>query len=501
MSAVSFQDISAAQGRISHISYDSAYSQLARKSANEVQRPLSASKSLIGGQTSTVATAMNLVTTMVGAGILAFPSTFARGGWYLAPWLLVCSTAVTLEIGMLIDRICVMSEEKAASGARYSFGSCIEKYEDLGEAAFGLPGKRIVSLVANLFMLNICGAFMILVGSSMELLSVGFVDFFVQYGYGGKWVGWVCLPFRFWVLVMSGAFAPLALLDDMSFISRLSFVGVIASFIYVIAIAEGGLSSSAGGASTAVEHQSYPKKFGDVGMVISVMLLGFSCQTVLPTVRSEMLHPTQLHVAIKTSTITVLLVYMCAGMIGFYAWGDRVEGNVLLSMKNTRDAPLVAGMVLAFAVVANLLVTFPIIMQCVAKALESHLGGGFSLVGRLSLFACAMFVGFFCPYFLEFLGLVASVLGIVMGICIPLACYWKLRADGSGNEGAGGRGPPSIQEYAKHGMILLFGAVALIYGTIDGVAGLVQKMQNPFSLSDRAFPLPTSWASEAWARV
>ena len=64
---------------------------------------------------------------------------------------------------------------------KYSFGRYVVKYEDMAEVAFGKPGIYFASITVNSFLLFMSGAFLILIGSSLEFVT-------------NAW-----LPYRHWV--------------------------------------------------------------------------------------------------------------------------------------------------------------------------------------------------------------------------------------------------------------------------------------------------------------
>jgi len=416
------------------------------------------------------------VTTMIGAGIVGFPKTFSRGGWVLSPVLLLMCTWVVVEMGSIINATLKMCEEQAKKGFLFSFGVKPEKYEDMLEVPFGKVGKTAACICCNSFLLMVGGAFMILIGQSIEYI--------------------VCdkVAYRVCVLGISLVFAPLSLLNDMTWINRLSVLGVIASIMYVVAIAHAGLS--AGGVGLKGDIQYGPETPGDIGKIISVMLLGFTYQMVAPTLRSEMQAPQEFPKALNWSIFLVAIVYMLAGVTGFYGWGAAVEGNVLKSMLHD-NKPIFAGYMLASAVIANLCVTFPIIMNVACVAFERIVigEGAYSKTLRLGLFGISFVVGFFCPYFLEFLGIVSALLGVTVGILMPMAAYWALllEKDSDTKESR-------YVEGAKHFFIAVIAAITLVNGSIAGIEDLFNAVAQNGSYWE-SFWKPSSWRPEHLATL
>jgi len=436
--------------RSSLLSFEPGLVQLQRKSAPPVDRRAAEQHA---GRTSTLSTGMNLVTVMVGCGVLGFPKVFGVAGWYVGPVILLASAFSGLEMGIATVEALVMCEERVEAGERYSFQRP-EKYEDLFEVAYGRLGKDLASVTLNAFMLLVCGAFMILIGSSLQFLSDSL------------------LPYRAWVLVMSVFFAGLCLLKDMQLISRLSMVGVLASLTYVVSIAQAGMEAGLSNRSKpgfAVRY--FPDSSVDVGTVLSVMFMGFGYQLVTPTVRAEMAAPAEMPQAIQGSVSVVTFVYGAVGMVGYWGWGNDVSGNVLDSMVDADGERMFAGVVLSAAVIANLFVTLPILMNAVAVAAEGRCAGEYSPPLRLGLLTVAVVVGLFSPFFLQVLTLIGSTIGTIMLTFFPMMVYWKLVS-------LTGRHVPLLV-YVKHGLVFLLGCVAMVFGTYDALADLHKAMQSP----------------------
>lgn len=157
---------------------EGGFVQLARKSitvfASEelpFAKKASASEALAArGSTSTWATVANLVTAMIGAGVLVLPATFARGGWVFSTAALLSVAALTVETGYVIDDCVVAIEERARHGAAFSFGARPQRLDDLCEASFGSCGRPASFALVNTLLLLICAAYLLFIGQGLEFL-------------------------------------------------------------------------------------------------------------------------------------------------------------------------------------------------------------------------------------------------------------------------------------------------------------------------------------------
>ncbi|CAJ1336458.1 unnamed protein product [Effrenium voratum] len=175
---------------------------------------------------STLEAYVNLVTVIIGAGILALPQLPARGGWVLCPLLLILcgfavhESALQLWKGFMADHAIPVST-----------------YEDLGEAAFGVPGRAITTVVVNVFLLGICSAYCALIGMQLQTVSNN------------------AIHSRAWLLIMYPVFVCLALLPNLSVLSKLDKPHVLRRAWHVLIVIVGALCASARGLAKTCEGQ------------------------------------------------------------------------------------------------------------------------------------------------------------------------------------------------------------------------------------------------------
>eukprot|EP00438_Fugacium_kawagutii_P019824 Skav227919 [mRNA] locus=scaffold146:165728:170016:+ [translate_table: standard] len=156
------------------------------------------------GRVSTVEAFINLVTVIIGAGILALPQLPTRSGWILSPLLLVIS-------GLAVQEACKqLWKAMMAANSGKSETAKVTTYEALGEAAFGCCGRVVTVIVVNIFLLGICAAYVALIGMQLYNLS----GIFDQ---------------RMWILIASPVFVFLALLPNLSVLSKFVPLGMVAA--------------------------------------------------------------------------------------------------------------------------------------------------------------------------------------------------------------------------------------------------------------------------------
>lgn len=304
-------------------------------------------------------------------------------------------------------------------------------------------------------------------------------------------------------MVSTLLFLPLCLLKDMEFVSRLSAVGVIASAIYVLSMVEAGMAARFTASTEAPHFRPWPQKHDEDSVflfvkkfssTLSVFFLGFAFHVVVPTVRAEMAAPTEMPRAINRAVSVVALVYSSVGLVGYYGWGDEVKGNVLDSMVNADGSKMFAGRALALAIIANLTVTYPIVMSCVSIAAESYGGGVYNVPLRIILLATTSAVALFCPSFLAIITLQASTVCILSMTLIPLCVVWKL-ALSSGKT-------LSMATAVKHLLIVIMALPAVVVGTWVSIEELAEAVNdqcmNPFTHFMQPMSCPEGSSGIVW---
>lgn len=443
-------------------SFSPANSDISTTSAHE-KTPLTKSTGCASGTSLAGATA-NLITVMIGVGILAFPNLFATVGWIMAPPLLCAIAALTAEIGFITDRSLHFIDNMALSKT-FSFGVQAVKFEDMGEACFDKIGKFVVGFMNNMFLLFLLAAYLILIGTNMEVFSMG-----------TKFQ----MPTRAWVLVFIVFLTPTALLQDTSKIARFAFLGVLSSMMYVFTIITAGLVAA--NSEEAVlhprEYKDYTSDLSSIGRVCAMMLFGFMYVIVLPTVRGNMRQPSAMPQAISYSTYCSVMVYLSCGLVGYYGWGVAVKENVVHSMG------LIFGKVMSGAVVLNLVVSYPILMNCVTVAVETMLGIGYSICLRHVLVLITLIVCLACPYFMAVVGLGSSVLGVIIGIFLPIVFFWRLAYLVNGHSWMATFEQEGVVPIIKHAILVAIGALTMCFGAHSSwgelMAAMEQGSANPF---------------------
>ena len=183
-------------------------------SASSWSTESAASEALDKPKVSTVEAFVNLVTVIIGAGILALPQLPQRSGFVLAALLLVIGGLAVQESSIQLWKALMAANEPSddEKPARK-----VTTYEALAETALGLSGRIFTAAVVNIFLLGICSAYAALIGMQLYNLT----GIFDQ---------------RIWLLIASPIFVMLALLPNLSVLSKFVPLGMLAACLTAVMV-------------------------------------------------------------------------------------------------------------------------------------------------------------------------------------------------------------------------------------------------------------------------
>ena len=175
---------------------------------------------MAGGGASFTATAFNTINILCGVGMLATPYALASGGLAALP-LLPLLGAAACYTGNLIAA-CLAAGRGAAT------------YPDIGQLAFGRPGRLLVSVLLYLELFSCCVDFLILDGDNLAAIFPG----------AGLALGpGLALGAKKAMILLAACVAlPTVLLRDMSLLSYVSVGGITSSVLLLGLVGWEGLA-------------------------------------------------------------------------------------------------------------------------------------------------------------------------------------------------------------------------------------------------------------------
>mmetsp|Transcript_7519 Transcript_7519/g.13548 ORF Transcript_7519/g.13548 Transcript_7519/m.13548 type:complete len:497 (-) Transcript_7519:68-1558(-) len=427
------------------------------------------------GNSTTAATAVNLITVMVGAGVLSYPALYSKVGIPLG----------TLLLGFCAPLSCYVCEllGQTIHNCQLRTGRRIMKLDDVGEACFGRPGALAIKVFLNVYFAAKIAIYMVLIGKNLNYLMPIF-------------------PYRAWVLLMTIYMFPVAFMRDISLIEKVSVLGLFSVAVYFITILCGSGKMALMGHSAGMKaFTTVPENPGVMFSVLTAMMFGFGPTDVLATVRRDMASPEELPKALRQSHFLVFAMYLTAGLFGYMGFGGTtVQGNISESMcdfpgcPSTLPDPKLAGrkwfwgLGLAFAVIVNLLVTIPILLYCLFSGIEASyppdqpMGKVPNAIMRIGVVLFAMLVGLFVPFFLQTVQIMSAALVVPIVIFVPLIFAYR-------SDRLLGRRPSPVALLGYLGLCVI-GVLSLCVGLTEAFADLFAEIERNPSAAD---PIHNFW--------
>ena len=301
-------------------------------------------------------------------------------------------------------------------------------YEDVGEAAFGAPGRNFITWVLYTELIGTCALFFILEGDHLEILF--------DHAHTQEWfmcaAAAVMIP-TLWLADLSS----LAFIGGLGACASLSLVGVV---LYEL-VAVGGFPTTLPPAlsTTALVHLgTLPVSFGLLAFV-------FAGHAVFPAIYTSMRAPEEYEEMLDKTYAIVGATCLLIGGAGYALYGDGVADEVTLNL----PAGLASTLALALVTV-NPFSKFALTMDPVSRGLEKALGvdingGGGGGEGdgvdgdwgaplkarlmRTGLGAGALLTAAKVPFFAVFMSLIGSFLTLTVSVIFPSACYLRMFED------------------------------------------------------------------------
>jgi len=430
------------------------------------------------GGISTLEATMSLGTAIIGAGIMALPQLPQQGGLYICVAAALVGALVTQECGgAFFKAFMAFNKSQTRKDDR------LVCFEDFGRQAMGRFGGIVVRISVIGWMLGISSSYVILMAN--QLINIT----------GSDW------NFRYWVVGVSPVLWGLCMLRDISAVAKLMPIAVLAALgsCGLISLAAFFAANRRESWITPEDprlHTMWPEKgFMPVGSVVATFMGAYGVMGNITPVVNEMKSPRKFPKALKTAITVVCAGYMCVMILGYWAWGNFIQSNIVVSMSimpaNSTEAfemppsewtgakdPYLAQM-LSYAVLTNLMLSYPLNMMsvfasiqglsCAKSSLQPGQPANYGM--RTAFVAVTVFIATVVDNFGIVFGLFASLCMPIMAMAIPIIFGDIIRA----KIGAKRSGPV---RWFFHVLILALALFTLVIGFIDSFMSLLKEMRG-----------------------
>lgn len=338
--------------------------------------------------------AFHNVTAMVGAGVLSLPYAMAQLGWGPGIVVLVLSWIITLyTLWQMVEM------HEMVPGKR------LDRYHELGQEAFGeklglwivVPQQLVVEVGVDI-------VYMVTGGKSLKKVY----DTVCSSN---------CKPIKttYFIMIFASAHFVLSQLPNLNSISAVSMAAAVMSITYST-IAWGasihkGKQPNVEYSSTASSPQgvffNFISALGDVAFAYAGHNVVLEIQATIPST-PEKPSKKPMWKGVIVAYIVVALCYFPVAFFGYWAFGNKVEDNILLSLEKPAWLIVAANLF----VVVHVIGSYQVFAMPVFDMMETVLVTKFNLppglylrlIARSTYVALTMFLGITFPFFGGLLG-------------------------------------------------------------------------------------------------
>lgn len=387
--------------------------------------------------------ALNGINVLCGVGVLTTPYAVKEGGW-LGLGLLFVFAIVSWYTGILLRR-CLDSQVG------------LETYPDIGQAAFGMTGRLVISIILYVELYACCVEFLILEGDNMSAL---FPNASLSLN------GFELTSAELFTIMTAIFVLPTVWLRDLSLLSYVSAGGVIASVLVVICVIWIGVVDGVG------FHKSGPLLTLS-NIPVSVGLFGFcySGHAVFPNIYTSLKKPSQFTPILTISFIICTTMYGGMAIMGFTMFGEETQSQITLNLPDQ----FVASKIALWTTVVNPFTKYALTITPVALSLEELFpSSGYTLKSywisisiRTILVVSTLCVALLVPFFGYVMAFIGSFLSMLVCLIFPAACFLKI----VGNKA-------TILQRLFCVIIILIGATCAITGTYSSLVGIIKSFSS-----------------------
>ncbi|KAJ0721772.1 putative amino acid transporter, transmembrane domain-containing protein [Helianthus annuus] len=407
---------------------------------SSAKRLLQKEKSPQTGKISFGQAVVNGVNLLCGVGLLSTPYAVKQGGW-AGLSILSFFCVVSFYTGILL-RCCLDSKPG------------LQSYPDIGQAAFGIIGRLVVSIALYVELYASCVEFIILESDNLSSLFP-----YAHLNLGGYQLS----SHYLFAIIITLIVLPSVWLRDMSVLSYLSACGVFVTILLVICLFWVGLVDSVGfqtESTTILNISTLPVSIGLYGYC-------YAGHAVLPNIYMSMEKKSQYPLVLLACFTICTLLYAGVAVLGYMMFGESTESQFTLNLPKN----LFASKIAVWATVFSPLTKYALTISPVALSLEEliplkHQQTRFySILIRTTLVISTLLVGLSIPFFGLVLSLIGSLLTMLVSLIFPCACFLRLL-----------KGKITRFQGSLCVLTIAIGIISSVFGTYTALSKIIQLL-------------------------
>ncbi|ESQ40135.1 hypothetical protein EUTSA_v10013167mg [Eutrema salsugineum] len=383
---------------------------------------------------------LNGTNVLCGLGLITMPYAIKESGW-LGLLILLFFGVITCYTGVLMKR-CLESSPG------------LQTYPDIGQAAFGITGRFIISILLYVELYAACVEYIIMMSDNLSGL---FPDISLNIAPGISLDSAQSFAILTTLLVL-----PTVWLKDLSLLSYLSVGGVLASVLLGLCLFRVGVVDGIGFHATGrvLDLSNLPVTIGIFGF-------GYSGHSVFPNIYSSMKDPSKFPLVLVICFCFCTALYVAVAICGYTMFGEAIESQFTLNMpKQFIPSKIAVWTAVVTPMTKYALTITPIVLsleELIPKAkMRSHC---VSICFRTVLVTSTLVVALSVPFFAIVAALIGSFLAMLVALIFPCICYLSIF-----------KGKLTNTQIGLCMVIITFGLVSGCCGTYSAISRLADQM-------------------------
>ncbi|KAF9434269.1 hypothetical protein BGZ76_008302 [Entomortierella beljakovae] len=390
---------------------------------------------------------VNIVSVLAGAGTLGLPYALRDSGW------------VGLVILALACAMAIYSSQKLIQCLYYDGHTRLREYPDIAKAAFGIPGRVIVTFFYNSIALGGPVLYLILTGTNIH-------DLATQVGCD--------ISIKLWIVIAAVVMVvPIIITKTMREVAFLSIFGALSTAVVVFIVVIASIINS------DEAHERYDINHDIViprhlPLALATFAFSYGGNVIFPHVEESMKNKRAWNKIIFLGILTVTFLYFLCAITGYAVYGDKVESPIYLNLERgaTRTTATIIITLHVLLAIPLFLTTFN--MQ-IERALKYEKRGWsekkqfmFRAINRTLSMVFVAGIAVVVPYFAQVMALLGALSDGMLTFVFPIVFYLKLY------------GIKSVKkpELLIMVLIVIIGVAGAVIGTIDAIKQLIKAFRG-----------------------
>lgn len=243
----------------------------------------------------------NAVNVLMGIAVLSLPLAFRITGWLLGSCMLVLFALITRYTAGLIKN-CLESNPDLMT------------YADIGYAAFGAMGRRLLTLILVLELVAVSVAVVIVLADSLVAIDPTLAQTSIPQL--PKLLAWLMLTPTTWLALRWLAYG--------------SVLGVASTIMLTMVVVIDGFSKpvSPGSLWQWASISAMPVDWSRLPLSFGLLMAGFAGHAVFPNLYRDMRQPRQFSRMANIAYMITLITYVTMALAGYLMFGDETKQEV-----------------------------------------------------------------------------------------------------------------------------------------------------------------------------